>query len=139
MKRAMRTISALLLALILAFPSGSRLSRPAYAATWTVDNLGDFWGDCNVSGACTLRTAIAWASSGDLITFSVSGTITINMGAGYWVDKAVTIDGGGVITIDAGNTADSAFNFVSVILCPARTGRCFGISPCAATREPARL
>ena len=113
MKRAMRTILGLVLAMILAFPSGSLLSRPAYATTWTVDNLGDFWGDCNVAGQCTLRTAIAWASSYDLITFSVSGVITINLGAGYWVDKAVTIDGGGAITIDAGNTSDSAFNFVS--------------------------
>jgi LPXTG-site transpeptidase (sortase) family protein len=113
MKRAMRTILGLVLAMILAFPSGSLLSRPAYATTWTVDNPGDFWGNCNVAGQCTLRTAIAWASSGDLITFSVSGVITINLGAGYWVDKAVTIDGGGAITIDAGNTNDSAFNFVS--------------------------
>jgi hypothetical protein len=39
--------------------------------------------------------------------------ITINLGAGYWVDKAVTIDGGGAITIEAGDTSDSAFNFVS--------------------------
>jgi hypothetical protein len=59
MKRAMRTILGLVLAMILAFPSGSLLSRPAYPTTWTVDNLGDFWGDCNVAGQCTLRTAIA--------------------------------------------------------------------------------
>jgi len=113
MKRAMRAILGLVLAMILAFPSGSLLSRPAYATTWTVDNLGDFWDDCSVAGQCTLRTAIAWASSGDLITFSVSGVITINLSAGYWVNKAVTINGGGAITIDAGNTNDSAFNFVS--------------------------
>ena len=113
MKRAMRAILGLVLAMILAFPSCSLLSRPAYATTWTVDNLGDFWDDCSVAGQCTLRTAIAWASSGDLITFSVSGVITINLSAGYWVNKAVTINGGGAITIDAGNTNDSAFNFVS--------------------------
>jgi hypothetical protein len=86
MKRAMRAILGLVLAMILAFPSGSLPSRPAYATTWTVNNLGDFWDNC-VTGQCTLRTAIAQASSGDLITFSVSGVITITLGAGYWVIK----------------------------------------------------
>ncbi|WP_448601282.1 sortase [Thermoflexus hugenholtzii] len=108
-----RFLSRFLLALLLTLLSSIRPGKPARAITWTVDNPGDFWGDCNNPGQCTLRTAIAWATSGDIITFSVSGTISISLGAGYWIDKRLTIDGGGVITIDAGNTGDSAFNFVS--------------------------
>jgi LPXTG-site transpeptidase (sortase) family protein len=114
MPRGMKTLSRILPALILTLLLSIRPGEPVRAiTTWTVDSLDDSWGNCTIAGQCTLRTAIASATSGDTITFSVSGVIAITLSAGYWVDKAVTIDGGGNITIDAGNTTDSAFNFVS--------------------------
>jgi parallel beta-helix repeat protein len=64
-----------------------------------------------------LRTAIALASSGDTINFSVSGTINIGTGgygSGYLIDKSLTIDGSGQsIIINATGITDSAFMFVN--------------------------
>jgi LPXTG-site transpeptidase (sortase) family protein len=100
------------LALVLALLVSALPSRRAYAATWTVTSTGDFWGSCPDPTNCTLRTAISWSSSGDTITFAVS-SVTIALGTHFWVDKTLTIDGGGTVTINAGNTGDDVFAFAT--------------------------
>src|SRR5207237_5627753 len=51
--------------------------------TWTISNLND-------SGTGSVRDAIAGASSGDTINFSVSGTIGVSI-AGLLISLNVTI------------------------------------------------
>ncbi|WP_376692420.1 choice-of-anchor Q domain-containing protein [Wenzhouxiangella sp. EGI_FJ10409] len=67
----------------------------ADAATITVTNLND-------SNAGSLRQAIADASSGDDIDFSVSGTIGLN--SELSIDKNLTIQGGNSITVSGNDT-----------------------------------
>jgi LPXTG-site transpeptidase (sortase) family protein len=107
-----RLYSIFSLALVLALLVSALPSRRAYAFTWTVTSTGDFWGSCPHPTDCTLRTAISWSSSGDTITFAVS-SVTIALGTHFWVDKTLTIDGGGSVTINAGNTADDVFAFAA--------------------------
>ena len=81
----------------------------AHAATITVSNTND-------SGAGSLRQALADASDGDTIDFSVTGTILLNSDQ-LTVDKSVTISGPGanvltvksaglfrVLTVNSGRT-----------------------------------
>jgi CSLREA domain-containing protein len=105
--------AAIVTALVAALPQG------AVAATLTVDTLSA--ADNNADGDCSLREAIIAANNdadynecdgtsfgNDTITFSVSGTVALSgTGALPAVTDAdgLTIDGGGVITIDAGNAS----------------------------------
>ena len=72
--------------------------------TFTVTNLND-------DGPESLREAITMANltaAEDTIVFSVAGTIETESQLPR-ITQAVTIDGGGVITIDAGNGEDDEF------------------------------
>ena len=74
----------------------------AQATTITVNSLADPGdGICNAA-ECTLREAIAAASSGDTIDFSVTGTITLD-GKRLNILKGLIINGPGAakLTIDA--------------------------------------
>jgi CSLREA domain-containing protein len=85
--------------------------RPAYALTYTVNTLNDVDdGTCDATH-CSLREAINAAnasSADDTITFSVSGTITLGSTLPNIVNAAtagaLTIDGGGDITISGNNS-----------------------------------
>lgn len=111
----LRLFSVLLLALLL--PAGQG-TRPVYAASYVVDSLGDTIAN---DGRCTLREAIQEANNGantdcpgspssadDIITFAVSGTITLTSTLPTIVSAAtagkLTIDGGNAITISGNNT-----------------------------------
>lgn len=93
-----------------------------YAATFTVTNAND-------SGAGSLRQAIADAASGDVITFDAAafpdaqtGVILLSSGQ-LSIDKALTIDGDGRVTLDGNNASRVLYisystetHFVSVSL-----------------------
>jgi hypothetical protein len=88
-------------------------ARTARAATdWIVRSTGD--GAANAancpSPACRLRDAIVAAAPGDVVTFDVSGTITLVAGE-LLVDKDLVISGPGAdqLTIDA-DGASRVFN-----------------------------
>ena len=74
------------------------VALPVHAATITVTNTND-------SGPGSLRQALAVAHDGDIITFAVSGTITLTSG-GLAVFKNVTISGPGAdqLSIDANSS-----------------------------------
>jgi hypothetical protein len=78
-------------------------TQAAPNSTQTVTTLAD-------NGAGSLRQAIADASPGDTIDFSVSGTIVL--ADQLVIDKDLTINGGGVITI-SGNNTTSIFDVTS--------------------------
>ena len=83
-----RSFKALLgLLLVLAVLS----ALPAFGGTVTVTNTND-------SGAGSLRAAIASASSGDTINFSVTGTITLTTGV-LEITNSLTITGPGASTL----------------------------------------
>lgn len=99
------------------------LAQPAVsqAATLTVNSLLDYndgvWGN----GYDTLREAIAHASPGDTINFSVTGTITLL--SELLIDKDLTITGPGEanLTISGNNAVrvfrvsdDIIFNLIAV-------------------------
>ena len=68
--------------------------KQAQAATLIVNTLIDENdGNCS-DGDCSLRDAIQVAAAGDTISFSVSGTIVLNLGQ-LNVDKDLTISGPG--------------------------------------------
>jgi len=81
------------------------ISSLSHAATLTVTNTND-------SGAGSLRQAIADASSGDTITFSLTGTITL--ASKLSIDKSLTINGpgSGSLTI-SGNNSDRVFELTN--------------------------
>lgn len=76
---------------IAAFFIFSFISFQAQSATITVTDDAD-------SGAGTLRQAVLDAAPGDVITFSITGTITLSSGQ-IEVDKALTITGPGAETL----------------------------------------
>ncbi len=115
MKRQYALVS---LALVLVLIVSTLPTKRVYAASFVVDTLADHpidW-SCTAPSDCTLRDAIAlanWNGQSDTITFSVSGTINLTMGA-LWVGGdgfPTTINGGGNITIVASGT--SAFQFAT--------------------------
>ncbi len=83
------------------------ISFPLFAATITVTSTAD-------SGAGSLRQAVADATSGDTINFSVTGTITLTSGE-IAVDKALTIQGPGEenLTIASHGNPDRVFHFTT--------------------------
>ncbi len=71
--------------------------------TWTVTTLADpGTGGCD-DAECTLREAIAAAASGDRITFNagLQGDVQLTAGRLDIIDKSLTIDGDGRVTVDA--------------------------------------
>jgi CSLREA domain-containing protein len=79
------------------------------AATLTVDTLADTTGAGCPPGSCSLRRAINAAASGDTITFSVTGTITLNSGP-LFIDKNLIISGPGPSSLTvSGNNATQVF------------------------------
>ena len=80
---------------------------PAFGATITVTNTND-------SGPGSLRAAIAGAANGDIINFSVTGTITLTSGE-LLVAKNLTISGPGAANLAiSGNNSSRVFNVGSV-------------------------
>ncbi|MBL8063100.1 MAG: S-layer homology domain-containing protein [Anaerolineales bacterium] len=94
----------LLLGLVI-LPAG-----PVRAAGLVVNTLTDENDGSCIDADCSLRDAIAVASPGDSITFSVTGTIILSMGE-LIVNKNLTITGpgSGQLTLD-GNNASRIFN-----------------------------
>ena len=78
------------------------LPVPVSAATYIVTNTSD-------SGPGTLRQAIADAASGDTITFSVTGTITLTSGE-LVIARDLTIQGGASQLAISGNNASRVFS-----------------------------
>lgn len=79
---------------------------PLWAATLTVANTND-------SGLGSLRQAIADATPGDTINFSVTGTITLTSGE-LFISKNLTISGPGASSLAiSGNNSSRVFNIGS--------------------------
>jgi len=96
-------LHALPVAALLFVPLAVALAAPLPAATLTVNSLADPGdGTCDLS-ECTLREAVADATSGDTINFSVTGTINLTAGE-LLIEKDLTINGPGMnsLTIDGG-------------------------------------
>ena len=90
--------------------------QEASAATITVTSLGDGAANpanCPNATKCRLRDAIAKAASGDTITFSVTGTITLNSG-GLVIDKNLTIQGPRATLLKISSDNGVAFNWPSI-------------------------
>lgn len=101
-----------LILLVAAFVLAPLLVPVTHAATITVNSLNDPGdGTCNVS-ECTLREAIAAASSGDTINFSVTGTLTLT--STLTIDRTLTINGPGpgTLAISRGAGAFSSLGLV---------------------------
>jgi len=78
----------------------------AMSATVTVTNTND-------SGAGSLRQAIITANPGDIINFSVTGTITLTTGE-LVINKNLTITGPGALNLTiSGNNTSRVFNVTS--------------------------
>src|SRR5579859_6011036 len=113
-----RQIAPLLIALTLSL---SLLSNPMIgvhptdaATNWIVTTLSDGAGTCPDPSSCTLRQAItnALADSGDAITFTVSGTITLASTLPT-ITTPLTIDGSGQTVTISGNNAVEVFTIGS--------------------------
>lgn len=94
-----------LFALLIPLLGSAVFATPAYASTLTVDTLTDeLDGSCNDD--CSLRDAIDLANfSGDTISFSVTGTITLT--SQLEIGKDITIAGPGpeLLTISGGDAS----------------------------------
>ena len=75
-------------------------TRPALAATLTVDTLIDENDGSCVDGDCSLRDAVQVAIAGDTIDFSVSGTIVLT--STLTLAKNLTISGTMPISLSGG-------------------------------------
>jgi hypothetical protein len=80
----------------------------AYANVITVTNTND-------SGPGSLRQALAVANDGDMISFAVTGTITLTSG-GLVIDKSVTISGPGAdrLSVDGNQTPSQCVLFTAL-------------------------
>jgi len=94
-RRPVRTLGAVLAAAALALGGVLVAPMAAQAATLTVTS------DLDDSSGGTLREVIATANSGDTIVFDPSVT-TIALAGGIPLEKGITIDGGGTVTITRG-------------------------------------
>lgn len=97
-RRPIRTLGAVLAAAALALAGVLVAPMSAQAATLTVTS------DLDDSSGGTLREVIGAANSGDTIVFDPSVT-TIALGGGIILDKGITIDGGGTVTITRATTS----------------------------------
>ena len=95
------------------------LNTPTMAApdgTITVNTLLDENDGSCTDGDCSLRDAIATTNAGDTIDFSIAGTIILSSTPNYLgeliIDKSLTIDGQGTITV-SGNNAVRVFNVLT--------------------------
>ena len=80
-----------------------------HAATLVVDTLLDENDSSCSDGDCSLRDAIQLAAAGDIITFSVTGTIVLSLGQ-LTVEKDLTISGPGQENlIVSGNSSSRVF------------------------------
>ena len=121
---------------------GSAIAAPARAASITVNSLGDE--PPADDGSCTLREAITAAntdmasgasvgeciagSGADAITFSVSGTITVNVLPA--IESDLSISGGGAVTFQGSCSALSiASGTVSLAGLTISGSMCFGPGP----------
>jgi len=114
------TLIIMLVAILFGSPFSDIHIVRALSNTWVVTSLVDD-SNSNCSGMtysgtnCELRDAIAQATAGDTITFSVNGTITVNSTSGSLIlSKNVTIIGSGAVnlTVD-GNAAITIFTVQS--------------------------
>ena len=89
-------------------------AAPAWSAVLTVTDTGDS-GDGTCDSSCTLRDAVGDASSGDTITFGLSGTAPweIALGSTLTVAADVTIDG--LTCCGVGNTNTAAQGFTHTL------------------------
>ncbi|MHB8627792.1 MAG: choice-of-anchor Q domain-containing protein [Aggregatilineales bacterium] len=97
-------IVAVLLSSLATSLFGTSGAHQAFAATLTVTALADTTGTCPSASNCTLRQAMTQAASGDVITFGISGTISLTSTLPA-VANTLTIDGSGhTVIIDGGHT-----------------------------------
>jgi len=87
-----------------AVPSAPQLASQPLKKTWTVTSLDDPGTGSCTSSYCTLRQAVTGAQNGDRIVFksTVKGTIALTSQISF--GKAIVIDGGGRIALDAQGT-----------------------------------
>jgi len=87
--------------------------QPIPAAFFVVDTLVDELDGSVVDGDTSLRDAIAAASEGQVITFSVTGVINLTLGQ-LDIDKGLTITGPGssLLTIDASGGNSRIFDIM---------------------------
>src|SRR5688572_8218648 len=92
--------------LLIAALGGLQSAAPARAATLTVDTVQDLAAPGCAPSPCSLRQALARASAGDTIQFSVAGVIPLQHGQ-LNVNQNVTIQGPGpnVLAIDGRNAS----------------------------------
>lgn len=85
----------------------------AMAATLIVDTTSDEGDGSCADGDCSLRDALASASGGDMIQFTVTGTITLTLGE-LVIDRNLMIEGPGAdrLTI-SGNNSSRVFKISS--------------------------
>jgi len=110
----LKTRLSSLVAIVAAFIGFAFVSLASvHAATITVQDTGDGAanaGNCPGSG-CRLRDALAAASDGDTIDFSVTGTILLTNGH-LLVDKSVTISGPGAAQLAVNGNANGRVFYI---------------------------
>jgi CSLREA domain-containing protein len=109
-KRNRPVLLCSLLACVMVGTLGIFLPTTTQAASFTVNTLVDEADGSCANGDCSLRDALALASAGDTINFSVSGTLTLSQGE-LIITKSLNILGPGSeqLTI-SGNSATRIFN-----------------------------
>ena len=80
------------------------IATAAPETTHLVTTLNDEFDTCATGSGCSLREAIHESESGDGITFAVTGTINISHLGQLDLNKDLTIDGRGQITVSGGYT-----------------------------------
>src|SRR6266446_3031124 len=105
MKTRTLPVKTRILFLIALFGAAVISLSSAYATTITVTSTAD-------SGAGSLRDALASASDGDTIDFSVTGTITLTSGQ-LVVNNSLTISGPGAANLAVNGNAASRIFYIS--------------------------